>query len=222
MKTLRTLPTRRLNGTSKLIVCGALMALLSGCGGQETQPQQAPDVTERFTGVLPCADCSGLRQDLVLKRDADTLDPTDFLLNEERIDAPGGERTRSSWGEWEILQARSRGNRAIYHLIPERGEERYFERYKNGLQPINARGRALAPMGPLDSPLLLTEQGREQLKSRTQADQTAQQQAKAQAKEKEKAAQQAAQRQRALSEAKGDEFRHARPRTDHSRWGWDD
>ncbi|ODC03124.1 hypothetical protein BFW38_05755 [Terasakiispira papahanaumokuakeensis] len=221
MKTLRTLPKPRLNGTSKLIVCGALVALLSGCGGQDTQPQQAPDVTERFTGILPCKDCSGLRQDLVLKRDADTLDPTEFLLNEERIDAPGGERTRSSWGEWEILQARSRGNRAIYHLIPERGEERYFERYKNGLQPINARGRALAPMGPLDSPLLLTERGREQLKSQTQVSQKQQQEAQQQAK-KQAEQQQEAVRQRARSEAKDEAYRHARPRTDESRWGWDD
>lgn len=119
----------------------AICLLLSACAsGPQTQVNYVK-ATERFTGTLPCSDCSGVDTDLVLQRDAITGAPGGFYLHEIKIDAPGGERVSTSWGNWSKNQSVMDFKQQVYVLRPEVGDIRAYLLTDDGdLQPLTEQG----------------------------------------------------------------------------------
>jgi copper homeostasis protein (lipoprotein) len=103
-------------------LAGALMA--PACGGPQEQPaaQQAPVFkpvdpatmsaalfatgTMRFAGVLPCADCAGIRTELTLVQDPRSGEPQTYELKETYLGSMSvdGEKTFTSNGRWSIAR----------------------------------------------------------------------------------------------------------------------
>lgn len=115
--------------------------LLSACAAGPHSKVNYVKATERFEGTLPCDDCRGIDTDLILQRDAITGAPDGFYLHEVKIDAPGGERVKSRWGQWSKNQDVNDFQRQIYVLQPEVGDARAYVRMDNGnLQPLTDQG----------------------------------------------------------------------------------
>lgn len=118
--------------------------LLSACASGPNTEVDYVSATERFEGTLPCGDCQGVDTDLIIKRDAITGAPNGFYLHEVRIDAPGGERVNTSWGDWSKSRDVNDFQRRIYVLQPEVGNARIYMPLKNGnLQPLGPQGTPL-------------------------------------------------------------------------------
>ncbi|MBZ9556817.1 MULTISPECIES: copper resistance protein NlpE N-terminal domain-containing protein [unclassified Modicisalibacter] len=126
--------------TFSLLGCLFLTACASG-------PEPRVDYVkarERFQGILPCATCRGVDTDLILQRDPITGSPEDFYLHEVRIDAPGGQRVTTSWGNWSRYQEVEKPRRWRYVLQPKSGSPRtYTLRDEGKLQPLDSRGRPM-------------------------------------------------------------------------------
>lgn len=131
---------------------------LSGCAGPAKPVENAPafDAVIRFKGALSCNDCSAISTDLSLYQDPLTGQPKGYILSETHIDAPGGEFTQSSWGEWfKDTQA----DPPIYHLVvksfPSGMTTRDFELKDDVLstlevpKPEGAPARELRRVAPL-------------------------------------------------------------------------
>jgi copper homeostasis protein (lipoprotein) len=123
-----------------------LLATLAGaCGSQESsstatpafQPATRPGAaaTEatvlRFSGTLPCADCSGIRTELTLTRDA-SGEPQTYQLRETYLgsSSSGGEKTFESAGRWTIERRAGEPETTVYRLDGGGDEQRArsFER----------------------------------------------------------------------------------------------
>ncbi|WP_110657981.1 copper resistance protein NlpE N-terminal domain-containing protein [Salinicola halimionae] len=119
----------------------ATCLLLSACASGPNTQVNYIKATERFEGTLPCSGCNGVDTDLVLQRDAITGAPGGFYLHEIKIDAPGGERVNTSWGNWHKNQNINDLKNQLYVLSPEVGETRVYLKLDNGdLQPLNEQG----------------------------------------------------------------------------------
>jgi predicted secreted protein len=116
--------------------CGAL-ALAAACGGAKEPPAPAtqdplfkpielpppaalagtPGVT-RYEGILPCADCGGIRHELVLTQDAKTGEPQTYDLVETYLGSMSndGERAVTSKGQWSVAKGGSDGAMTIVRL----------------------------------------------------------------------------------------------------------
>jgi copper homeostasis protein (lipoprotein) len=103
---------------------GAL-AIAAACGGAKESPAPAtqdpvfkpielpppaafagtPGVT-RYWGILPCADCAGIRHELVLTQDPKTGEPQTYDLVETYLGSMSndGERAVNSRGKWSIAK----------------------------------------------------------------------------------------------------------------------
>lgn len=125
----------------KLLLSAAIL-LLSACAGDQTVENNHFKVTEKFRGVLPCSGCTGIDTELVLQHDPSTGSPASFYLHETRVDAPGGERVNTSWGNWSKKANNSNQESSIYVLNPEIGRERLYQRDGDGkLQPLDQNGQ---------------------------------------------------------------------------------
>ncbi|GHB23356.1 hypothetical protein GCM10009038_22680 [Salinicola rhizosphaerae] len=117
---------------------------MSACASGPPTEVNYVRATERFEGTLPCTDCQGIDTDLIIKRDAITGAPAGFYLHEVRIDAPGGERVNTSWGNWSQNLDVTDFKRQLYVLRPEVGNARVFVPLESGdLQPLSADGAPL-------------------------------------------------------------------------------
>lgn len=69
-----------------------------------------------FVGMLPCADCSGLRTELQLSTDTSY---GQFKLTETYMDAPGGDKTFESHGVYVIVHGmKGNSGATVYQLNP--------------------------------------------------------------------------------------------------------
>ena len=119
------------------------LSLTACAGAPQTQVDYVPP-TVKFEGTLPCDDCSGIDTTLVLKRNTVTREPDGFYLHEVRLDAPGGERVDTSWGNWTKSRDIAAFQRRIYVLQPEHGTARvYIPRDNGDLQPLGSQGSPL-------------------------------------------------------------------------------
>jgi copper homeostasis protein (lipoprotein) len=116
--------------------CGAL-TLVAACGGAKETPAAAmqdpvfkpielpppaalpgtPGVT-RYSGILPCADCAGIRHELALTEDAKTGEPQTYDLLETYLGSMSndGERTVNSRGAWSVAKGGPDGAMTIIRL----------------------------------------------------------------------------------------------------------
>lgn len=126
---------------SRNTLAAAGLLVLTACASDPGPDTDFIRVTERFGGTLPCTDCQGIHTDLILKRSANTGAPAGFYLHETRIDAPGGERVNTSWGQWSHSDSEGSQQQDLYVLHPEVGEQRLYQSSADGkLQPLDARG----------------------------------------------------------------------------------
>jgi len=127
---------------TSLIAAGLL--LLTACASDPRPQHDFIRVMERFGGTLPCSDCQGIHTDLILKRNASTGAPAGFYLHEVRIDAPGGERVNSVWGQWSQYDRDGNLQSELYVLQPEVGKLRRYQASADGkLQPLDDRGNPI-------------------------------------------------------------------------------
>jgi predicted secreted protein len=119
-----------------LSFCGAL-TLAAACGSVKETPAPltqdpvfkpielpppagfaaAPGVT-RYWGILPCADCAGIRHELVLTQDAKTGEPQTYELVETYLGSMSndGERAVNSRGKWSLVRGGADRAMAIVRL----------------------------------------------------------------------------------------------------------
>ena len=147
------------------LVVGA--GLAGACGGEQEaaapvaplfkpmDPAQAANIfaqpgASRYAGVLPCADCSGIRTELMLLQDPDSGEPQIYELRETHLGSMSteGEKTITSRGKWAIVRGTpADANATVYRL--ESGDTpavaRSFERVsEQELRPLDAEGRRVA------------------------------------------------------------------------------
>lgn len=156
-----------------LMICSLL---LTACAGGPPPGESPESSTERYEGTLPCSNCSGIATTLVMERDSQSGEPTTFYLHEMYIDATGGERVNTRWGDWS--QQRDIAERTIYRIEPEIGRQRsYLLNESNALQPLNDEGSpvnnsdgepvTLAPSAP-DATSSRSEQGNDEQRNNKQ------------------------------------------------------
>ena len=94
-----------------------ILVILCGCS-VATPP--APDVlTGRYAGMLPCADCEGIRIVLELYEKTTDGSPTRYTLERTYLGKPDGDRIYIQVGEWTILGGdRDNPDSTVYQLDP--------------------------------------------------------------------------------------------------------
>lgn len=81
-----------------------------------------------FEGVLPCADCSGIKTELSLYQDIANADNNSYTLTETYLGGKLGDTTFSSNGKWDILRGLKGDDAAIVYFLnyDEPDESRYY------------------------------------------------------------------------------------------------
>jgi len=133
-----------------LAVLGLATTLVFGCGEGDVSGQPAEDtagLSTIYEGVLPCADCEGIRTVLTLTKDGPHTSEGTFVLGETylgRGDVDGAFASRGVWTTW-------RGNavdeNAIVVVLNPDGpaeERRYYERM--GEDALRLLDRDLRPI----------------------------------------------------------------------------
>jgi inhibitor of cysteine peptidase len=79
-----------------------------------------PILIGSYQGQLPCADCSQIRQQLLLyAKSPAQLTDTAYVLKQTYVSAPGGSPTFIETGAWKVLRGTpADANAVVYRLIP--------------------------------------------------------------------------------------------------------
>lgn len=82
-----------------------------------------PVLIGSYQGQLPCADCSGIRQQLLLyAKSASQLTGTAYVLRQTYMGAPAGNPTFIETGTWQVLRGSpADANATVYRLTPGGG-----------------------------------------------------------------------------------------------------
>ena len=103
-------------------VAAALLALgaLVGCAGSggDSPPTPASGVLlGTYTGILPCADCAGIRTDISLYSEQPAGEPTRYALRETYIGTRQGDRTVETTGRLTVKRgSASEPDATVYQL----------------------------------------------------------------------------------------------------------
>jgi copper homeostasis protein (lipoprotein) len=101
-----------------VIVCGLGVLITSA----QKMAQPAKTKMTVYQGVFPCADCSGLKTELTLYRNARTDAPETYRLRETYLGKPAGART--TVGKWTTLRGTpDNPDATIYQLNPDKPQE---------------------------------------------------------------------------------------------------
>jgi len=142
-----------MNLSRRLALTWLSVAALTGCAVPAAAPRDAsqgkaavPDspsaaLVGRFAGVLPCADCAGIRIVLRLYAEQPSGQPTRYESTEIYLGTPDGDRTFARTGRWTILRGSAADPDAtVYQLDYDRpGAERNFLRL--GAAELRVLGR---------------------------------------------------------------------------------
>lgn len=81
-----------------------------------------------FEGVLPCADCEGIKTELTLYQDAANSENNNYTLKETYLGNQTGDTSFNSTGKWDILRGIKGSADAIVYFLnyDEPEESRYF------------------------------------------------------------------------------------------------
>jgi copper homeostasis protein (lipoprotein) len=119
----------------KKLIIGAVLALgslsLFGChtlASNHEQPFEA--MQQSFSGVVPCADCSGIKTSLFLQQDGT------YILQETYQGARDGDLATASYGKW----ART-ADKLV--LTDGKGEKRYFRPQGENLEMLDIHGEPI-------------------------------------------------------------------------------
>jgi hypothetical protein len=118
--------------TGAVRLAALILALSAAPAGSAAEPPKAPPAADpgavtllgRYRGTLPCADCSGIRTELVLYREAALGAPAAFALRETYLGVAVGERTVETVGKWRIVLGTPADPEAVVYQVafdrPER------------------------------------------------------------------------------------------------------
>lgn len=131
-----------------------ILLMLAACQGRVAPPvtsasdQVAPTVSGKkvlaiYEGVLPCADCQGIRTELTLFDE----DPT-YKLVETYLGTPDGERTVESEGRWSLRRPVQRDPEVtVYQLDPDKPEKArsFLIVDEKQIRQLDREGREMEP-----------------------------------------------------------------------------
>ena len=135
----------------KALMAGvASLTLLAGC--QSPQPVEEEPVVINptaqkiiYSGMLPCADCSGIRTTLTLYRDQFDA-PTRFMLREEYLQGSTVGLTAVERGDW-AQDTRIQNDRQmeLYTINPETSEAKrlYLRDAVNAVEQLDQNGNVI-------------------------------------------------------------------------------
>ncbi len=113
------------DNTNSAIIDSALAA--KNKGGRELDSANAV-LLGNFEGVLPCADCGGIKTELTLYQDIANSENNSYTLKETYLGGKTGDTTFTSSGKWDILKGTPTDKEAIVYFLnyEEPDEARYF------------------------------------------------------------------------------------------------
>lgn len=90
-----------------------------------------PDATRTFIGVfegvLPCADCEGIKTELTLYQDVANADNNSYILKETYLGINTGDTTFTSKGKWDVLKGIKTDKEAsVFFLNYDRPDESIY------------------------------------------------------------------------------------------------
>ncbi|PVD54134.1 hypothetical protein DC498_01725 [Terrimonas sp.] len=96
-------------------------------GGRELDSANAV-LLGTFEGVIPCADCGGIKTELTLYQDAANSDNNSYTLKETYLGGKTGDTTFTSTGKWDILKGIKTDKEAVVYFLnyEEPDDSRYF------------------------------------------------------------------------------------------------
>lgn len=98
----------------------------------KTRVPGEPDATRMligvFEGVLPCADCEGIKTELTLYQDVANADNNNYILKETYMGINTGDTTFTSKGKWDIVKGmKTDKDASVFFLNYDRPDElKYF------------------------------------------------------------------------------------------------
>ena len=103
-------------------VAATLLAIgaLAGCAGSGSDAPSTPAssvLLATFTGILPCADCAGIRTDLALYAEQPSGEPTRYGLRETYIGTRQGDRTLETAGRLTVKRGAAGAPDAIVYQL---------------------------------------------------------------------------------------------------------
>lgn len=106
-------------------VAVAVLGMASPLAAQEPHPP-GPDqkVMGFYVGMLPCADCPGLRTELTLLSDASGR--TSYWLKETYLGKPAKDASFESGGSWHVERASFDPSATVYRLVEARSSGKRF------------------------------------------------------------------------------------------------
>ena len=135
----------------KILLAGLTsVALLTGCQSQqpvEEEPVVINPTAQKvvYSGMLPCADCSGIRTTLTLYRDQfDT--PTRFQLREEYLQGSKVGLTAVERGDWrQDSRIQSERQMDLYTINPETpdAKRQYLRDAVNAVEQLDENGEVI-------------------------------------------------------------------------------
>lgn len=135
----------------KVFLAGiASMALLAGCQSPppvEEEPVVINPTAQKviYSGMLPCADCSGIRTTLTLYRDQFDA-PTRFMLREEYLQGSTVGLTAVERGDWtQDSLVKNDRQMDLYTINPETPDARrmYLRDAVNAVEQLDKNGEVI-------------------------------------------------------------------------------
>ncbi|HEY5810970.1 MAG TPA: copper resistance protein NlpE [Povalibacter sp.] len=99
------------------LVLIATMTLAACATPKPSGTASAQPVVETWGGVLPCADCIGIRTQLLLYKEQPSGKQIRYEMTETYMGAPGGERSVQTQGRWTISRGSATDRDAIVYQL---------------------------------------------------------------------------------------------------------
>lgn len=100
---------------------------LKNKGGRELDSANAA-LLGSFEGVIPCADCGGIKTELTLYQDIANSENNSYTLKETYLGGKTGDTTFTTTGKWDILKGTPTNKEAVIYFLnyEEPDDARYF------------------------------------------------------------------------------------------------
>ncbi|MBX3256937.1 MAG: copper resistance protein NlpE N-terminal domain-containing protein [Chitinophagaceae bacterium] len=100
---------------------------LKNNGGREYDSLQLT-LVGTFEGTIPCADCGGIKTELILYQDIANAENNTYTLSETYLGGKLGDTTFTSNGKWDILKGMKGDDTATVYFLnyDEPDDSRYF------------------------------------------------------------------------------------------------
>ena len=133
-----------------LIVISALVGC-AGPGSDSSSKPEAASLLGTYTGILPCADCAGIRTDLWIYAEQPSGEASRYGLRETYIGTRGGDRTVERAGRLAVIRGTANDREAtVYQLESDRADARrnFVRAGDNELRLLDREKRELPPSPP--------------------------------------------------------------------------